>query len=145
MLRVSWILLLSCAVILVAIAGCKEKAPPRNQIPVLKETLYRLQTAVKDHNRASLDSLLSVKMLEYHQNGDSLLTIVYGSDNSFSFERFGDAVFLYTGDNAQIECFVMDSASRRDQPIRLHMIREGKRWLMSHYSFPDSVAVDSVH
>jgi hypothetical protein len=128
----------------VAIVGCKEKSPPRNQIPILKETLYRLQTAVKDLNRASLDSLLSVKMLEYHQNGDSLLAIAHGSDNSFSFERFGEAVFLYTGDNAQIECFVMDSTSRRDRPIRIHMIREGKGWLMSHYSFPDSDAGDSI-
>lgn len=144
MLYKSWILLLGSAVMLVAMTGCKEKSPPRNQIPILKETFNRLQKSVKDHNRASLDSLLSVKMLEYHQNGDSLLSVAYGGDDSFSFERFGDAVFLYTGDNAQIECFVMDSSSRRDHPIRIHMIREGKQWLMSHYSFPDSVTADSI-
>jgi hypothetical protein len=136
--------LLPCIAVLIGVAGCKEKSPPRNQIPVLKETLYRLQVAVKEHNRAALDSLLSVKMLEYNQNGDSLIGIAHGRDRTFPFETFGGAVFLYTGDNAQIECFVMDSTSKRDQPIRIHMIREGKGWLMSHYSFPDSVGKDST-
>ncbi|MEK7774899.1 MAG: hypothetical protein AAB305_03335 [Candidatus Zixiibacteriota bacterium] len=110
----------------------------------MKETLYRLQLAVKDRNRASLDSLLSIEMLRYNQNGDSLIAKAYGNDNAIAFERFGEAVFLYTGDNAQIECWVMDSTSRRDNPIRIHMIREGKRWLVSHYSIPDSAAGDST-
>jgi hypothetical protein len=127
-----------------ASSGCKEKPPPRNQIPVLKDTLFRLQVAVKDRNRASLDSLLSIEMLRYNQNGDSLIAKAHGNNNAMAFERFGEAVFLYTGDNAQIECWVMDSTSRRDNPIRIHMIREGKRWLVSHYSIPDSVAGDSA-
>ena len=114
-------------------AGCSEETPSRDHIPLLKERVYLLQQAVKEKNRAAIDSLLSPKILSYQQGSDSLFSFVYGSDNRFVFERFGNCEIIYTSDKARIDCFVMDSTGRTDRPIVFTFVHKHDLWLLKRF------------
>jgi len=72
-----------------------KKTPNRDHIPVLKSRIFELQEAVKDKNRARIDSLLSVKIVSNQQGSDSLLAFVYGPSGDLGFERFGDRPIVF--------------------------------------------------
>ena len=114
-------------------AGCSEKTPSRDHIPILKERVYLLQQAVKEKNHAAIDSLSSPKILSYQQDSDSLLRFVYGLDDRFVFERFGNCEIIYTSDKARIDCFVMDSTGRKDRPIVLTFVHKHDLWLLKRF------------
>ena len=135
---------LLCALALAAAAGCSgDKTPPRDQIPALREAVYQLQERVKAHHLAALDSLLSVKILDRRQSGDSLLSFVYGPERSFAFEQFGGCEIAYTRDHAVAECWIMDTTHARTRPIRLEFARDGDRWLLASFG-TGAAAVDST-
>jgi hypothetical protein len=122
------------AAVLAVVVGCTEKPPRRDQIPVLKEALFRLQVAVKDKNRAALDSLLSVSILSNKQDSDSLLRFVYNyNDGYFAFERFGNYSVTYTQDRARIDCFVMDSTNTEIRPVVFTFTYDHKLWLLKRF------------
>ncbi len=113
--------------------GCEKKSPKRDQIPLLKEKVFGLQEAVKAENRAAIDSMLSVKIIDNGQSSDSLLSFVYGPDRSFAFERFGNCEIIYTNDKARIECWVMDSTSQQDRPVTFFMALQKDMWLFTSF------------
>jgi len=114
-------------------AGCSKETPSRDHIPILKQRVYLLQQAVKEKNHAVIDSLLSPKILSYKQDSDSLLRFVYGLDDRFAFERFGNCEIVYTSDKARIDCFVMDSTDRKDRPIVFTFIHKHDLWLLKRF------------
>ncbi len=123
-------------------AGCgKEEPPKRNQIPIIKESIYNLQQAVKDRDRVGLDSLLSARIIDNGESGDSLLSFCFGPEGQFGFDRFGDCEIVYTADHAIARCYVTDTAGLRNGPIRLtfehHEIGPKKErksvWLLSNF------------
>jgi hypothetical protein len=114
-------------------AGCTEEPPPRDYIPELKARLFRLQEAVKAQNRAAIDSLLSVQILDNQQDSDSLLSFTYGPEGSFDFRQFGLAEYTYTHDKARIDCFIMDSTQSRNRPLILTYVREHDLWLLKRF------------
>ncbi|MEW5993804.1 MAG: hypothetical protein AB1744_05335 [Candidatus Zixiibacteriota bacterium] len=115
------------------VISCSEETPPREHIPVLKQQVYRLQEAVKARDGAAIDSLLSPEILSVKQSSDSLLRFVYGPEDDFAFERFGDCEIVYTADMARIDCFVMDSAARMDRPIVLTFVYKHDLWLLKRF------------
>ena len=126
------VLVVLASLVLLA-AGCSEETPSRDHIPLLKERVYLLQQAVKEKNHAAIDSLLSPKILSYQQDSDSLLNFVYGPDDSFAFERFGNCEIVYTSNKARIDCFVMDSTGRTDRPIVFTFVHEHDLWLLKRF------------
>lgn len=126
---VSFLLLLSGLLI-----GCgSEELPSREQIPVLRARLFALQQGLSERNRPALDSLLSVDILDIHEDSDSLLRFVYGSDGSYSFRQLGDYTIFFSKDLAVIDCFVMDSTARRDRPLRLIYGLDHDIWLLKEF------------
>ena len=122
------------AVMLSCLLGCAEKkTPSRDHIPLIKEKLSYLQNGVLTRNRAVIDSALSVKILDIEQSSDSLLNFVYGADNSFAFELFGEPVIIYTDKVAMIECYIMDSTRTKDRPITLLFSYDSEVWLLSKF------------
>ena len=113
--------------------GCTNKTPDRDHIPVLRKKLFDLQQAVASKNRAAVDSLLSIEILEVGEDTDSLLRYVYGTDGSFSFRQFGKAEYFYTRDKARIDCFIMDSLATEDRPMTFTLILDGGRWLFKRF------------
>lgn len=126
-------LLVVLALLALLAAGCSEETPSRDHIPLLKERVYLLQQAVKEKNRAAIDSLLSPKILSHRQGSDSLLHFVYGPDDRFAFERFGNCEIIYTSDKARIDCFVMDSMGRKDRPIVFTFVHKHEFWLLKRF------------
>ena len=122
-----------CAMMVVVLAGCAEKTPTRDHIPLLRQKIYDLQQAVKSGNPATVDSLLSVRIISHGQSSDSLLKFIYGAGGDFEFERFGNYDITYTNDKARIDCFVMDSASLTDRPITLFLAYEHDMWLLTSF------------
>lgn len=127
-----------------ALVSCSEKTPNRDHIPVLRQKLFELQEAVKEKNRAAIDSLLSVSILDNQQNSESLLELCYNDGgNYFFFERFGDYEIFYTNQRARIDCYVMDSTNSLDRPITLTFIHEHDLWLLKKYEVTEK-AIDSL-
>lgn len=122
------------AVMLACLPGCAEQSTPsRNHIPLIKEKLSYLQNGVLTRNRAAIDSVLSVKILDIGQSSDSLLKFIYGADNSFEFELFGEPVIIYTDQAAMIECYLMDSARTKNRPMNLLFSYDNEIWLLSRF------------
>ncbi len=129
--------------VLLIISGCPDQTPSRDHIPVLKRQVYRLQEAVKARDRTVIDSLLSPDILSHKQDSDSLIRFVYGPNDDFAFERFGDCEIVYTSDRARVECFVMDSTGHRDRPLELTLIYRHEMWLLSRFE-PGEIGLDSL-
>ncbi len=131
-------------------AGCgKETTPNRDHIPELRQQLYKLQLAVVDKNRAAVDSLLSVDILDIDQNSDSLFNFVYGAGARFEFRQFGNAAITYTSNKARIDCFIMDSTALEKRPITFTLILDDDNWLFKRFEpglprLSDSASTDSV-
>ena len=124
-------------------AGCGEKEPPsRDHFMEIKQRLYLVQEAVLRRDRTKLDSLMSDESLSIHLDSDSLLSFVYGANNAFPFDRFGDYQILYTDKKARIDCFINDSTDRNSRPFILTFVLENKQWLLKRFeagkSLPDS-------
>ncbi len=118
----------------ILIAGCgKEKPPNRDNIPQLRARLNNLQVAVKDRDRARIDSMLSVQILDEKESSDSLLNFVYGAAGDFAFDRFGDAEIFYTYDKARIDAYIMDSTSTKDRPVTFTLVHEHGMWLLKRF------------
>ena len=124
----------------VFILGCGERSPKRDHIPVIKNSLLKLQTSVKESNRAAIDSLLSVSILDKDQSSDSLLSFVYGFDGSFMFEQFGMAEFFYTNKQGRIDCYIMDSTHSKDRPFVLFIAYEHDKWLFTSFEEGDTTS-----
>lgn len=125
-------------VLLLTLISCDKKTPSRDHIPNIKERVYLLQEAIKDHNRAAIDSLLSTDILDAGQNSDSLISFCFGSDGNFGFERLGNCVIAYTNNNAEARCFVMDSTGSEERPMRLMWVQQHDMWLLSRFEIGDT-------
>jgi hypothetical protein len=130
------------AAILMTACG-KEKTPNRDYIPQLRTSLNNLQIAVMDRNRAQIDSMLSVQILDIKEDSDSLLKFIYGPDGDYAFERFGDAEIFYTDNKARIDAYIMDSTAAKDRPVTFTLVREHGMWLLKRFE-PRSDTVKSV-
>ncbi len=121
----------------------EKKTPSRDYIPLIKESLSRLQEGVRNQNAGAIDSLLSVDILKYQQSSDSLLNFVYGPARLFTFESFGQPVIIYTDEVAKVECYAMDSTHQTNRPIVLTFIHSSDQWLLSRFEI-DLAARDSI-
>lgn len=140
-------LLFNISMVIIALAlltvSCSKETPSRDHIPVLKERVYSLQQAVKERNRPAIDSLMAPEIRSLKQGPDSLLCFVYGLDDKFAFERFGDCDIVYTADKARIDCYVMDSTAQTIRPIVLTFIYKHKLWLLKRFE-PGQARQDST-
>lgn len=119
------------ALFIFALVGCgPEKTPSRDYFPILKEGLNQLQAAVLARDTAAVDSLVIPKLRKDNKGADSLFRYVYGPDNSFAFEKFGDYEIVYTHSKARIDCYVMDSTGSQDRPTTLIYELTKEHWLL---------------
>ncbi|MFH1687251.1 MAG: hypothetical protein ABIE70_06970 [bacterium] len=132
-------LAMGAALFLAVLTGCDEKPPSRQHIPLLRQALQKMERAVAAENRAAIDSLLSIDILEYEQGSDSLLSLVSGPQGACAFERFELGEITYTGNKARIDCFVMDSLHQRDRPLTFTLVYEHDKWLFKRFEV-DSLA-----
>jgi hypothetical protein len=133
-------IIVAIIITIVIAIGCGERTPKRDHIPIIKNNLLKLQTAVKENNRAAIDSLLSVSILDKDQSSDSLLSFIYGFDRLFLFEQFGMAEFFYTNKQGRIDCYIMDSTHTMDRPFVLFIAYEHDKWLFTSFEEGDTTS-----
>ncbi len=129
--------------IVLIMAGCGQKTPSRDHIPILRQRVFQLQEAIRERNRAAIDSLSSLRILSANQDSDSLLRFVYGPDDDYPFDRLGDYEIFYTQNRAQIDCYIIDSTGSKDRPLRVNFIYEHDLWLLERFE-PGKVQEESV-
>jgi hypothetical protein len=118
----------------ILLGGCGgEELPSRDQIPILRQKVYALEQGIQTRNRVALDSLLSVDILDYKENSDSLLSFVYGADGRFPFKKLGDYTIFFNKDVGVVDCFIMDSTEYRDRPLRLMYKFDDDVWLLTEF------------
>jgi len=127
-------------IVMSLVVGCADTDPPsREHIPLLRKALQRLGETVVAQNRAAIDSLLSVQILDQGQNSDSLLRFVYGPGRDFAFTGFALGEMTYRNKAARIDCFVADTSMRKDRPVVLTMVFEHDRWLLKRFDAGESL------
>ncbi len=137
-MRTGWALL---SVVALVTWGCSgDDLPSRNQIPVIRQRVFALEEGIRARNRAGIDSLLSVDILDAKENTDSLLRFVYGSDDRFPFKKLGDYTIFFSKEIGVVDCFIMDSTQNHDRPLRLKYKLSHKLWLLTEFAAgnPDS-------
>jgi len=109
---------LSLATIAAAsLSGCgEEEPPPRDQYPIINARVYDLQTAIADHNRAGIDSLLAAEILTIGEDSDSLLRYVYGPEGNRPFSRLAVRGIVHTHKLARVDCNIVDTAGAVLEP-----------------------------
>lgn len=126
-------------VLLLAVVGCgPDKLPSRDHIPVLKQRLYALEQGLVAGDRAALDSMMSVKILDVGQDSDSLLRFVYGADGRWPFHRLGDYNIFFSNEIAVINCYIMDTTEQRDRPLKLMYELDDQLWLLTRFDVGDT-------
>lgn len=126
-------------VLLLAVVGCgPDKLPSRDHIPVLKQRLYALEQGLVAGDRAALDSMMSVKILDVGQDSDSLLRFVYGADGRWPFHRLGDYNIFFSNKIAVINCYIMDTTEQRDRPLKLMYELDDQLWLLTRFDVGDT-------
>ena len=121
------------AALMLGAAGCKQKNPPRDQIPVLRERLAKVQETIKLRDVAQVDSLLSDQLRGDAHRIDSLYRFVYGADGSFPFYRFTNYEIVYNHDKARIDCELADSVGEKTLPVTLTFIYERSQWRLKRW------------
>ena len=135
---------MTAATALLVLAGCAaEELPSRDQIPIIRQRVYALEEGIRRHSRASIDSLMSVDILDLKEGSDSLLNFVYGADGRFGFKGLGDYTIFFSKEIGVVDCFIMDSTAGHDRPLRLMYKLDDKVWLLTEFraGHPDSSAL----
>lgn len=131
--RMTTIMAVACLACCVA-AGCgNDKLPSRDEIPILRERVYQLEQAVLRHNPAAVDSLASTELLDAGLSSDSLLSFVYGPENSFAFAKFDKYSIFYNRNLAVVTCVIADSTGEVTRPVKLIFSKHDKAWLLKGF------------
>ena len=121
------------SLILLAIAGCSEKGPSRDEIPIIKSLLGQLETATKEHNAARIDSLIIADAFQDGYNSIKFLSQVYPGDSS-DFYTLGSREFYYTKDHGVVNCRIMANSADTGRAMEIDLVKKGDRWLIEKFT-----------
>ncbi len=121
------------SLVLIIAAGCGEKTPNRDYIPILKERVYLLLQAVKNRDAIALDSLLTDDLKDSPSGMDSLVKFVTEPNGTFPFARFGECEIYYDDRKARADCYITDSLGKGERRITLTYENRKDRWLLKSF------------
>ena len=124
----AFITIISLALIVV---GCAEKAPPRDEIPIIKNFLAKFEQAVKDYNAAGIDSMIIAEAYEDGYSSTRILEDVYqGGD---AFYTFGNRNFDYTKDKAVVQFNILADSTDTGRPVEVTLVKKHKQWYLKRF------------
>jgi hypothetical protein len=112
--------------------GCRAKNPSRDEIPVIKDLLAKLESNVRDRNVAAIDSLIVADAYPEGYTADKLLADVYPPGIG-SFLTFGNREFYYSRDNGVVNCRIKEDSADTGRVIEFDLVKRGGRWLVEKF------------
>ena len=116
---------------LVLLAGCEEEAPPRDEIPLIKDLIGNLESAVKGRNPARIDSLIIAEAYDLGYHSTKIMEDVFQGDTAFF--AFGRKSFVYTEDKAKVECMIMADSTDAGRPLEMILVKVKKKWYLKRF------------
>ncbi len=145
-----YLIVLMSVIIICGLIGCESDTNiPRDEIPLIKESITALEKVIKLENVAYFDSLSSSEISADRDNLEKLKAFVF-SDGITEFSGFTGKQIVYRDNAARIDCQIMggDSASK---PVTLTFKKEQGNWLFKNIEvgsekpipiMPDTTAVE---
>ena len=145
---------------LLIIISCVEKNPPRDEIPMIKNLLGRFEQAVREKNRAGLDSLIIAEAYEQGYHSTKILADIYGTGDAGGtddvggvgdtggFLKFGSREFVYTKDFGLVKCFIISDTgiaglsgntgsagdiSSAGRPVEITLVKKYDQWYLKKF------------
>jgi len=120
-------------VLALLLGACAKKNPPRDEIPVIKNLLARLETAIKEGNAAAIDSLIMAQSYEHGYNSTSILEKIDTYLNGREFFGFGHREFFYTKTEGVVKCAVKADSADAGQAVEIILEKVGESWLVKKF------------
>ncbi|MFH2035695.1 MAG: hypothetical protein ABIJ45_04775 [Candidatus Zixiibacteriota bacterium] len=114
--------------------ACVEKAPSRDEIPLIKSLLKDFETAVVEKNSARMDSLMTAEAVELGYSSDKILKGVYDTESE-SFYKFGGLDITYLPKKGLVKFQIMADSADTGRPAEITLIKKGDRWLVKKFDF----------
>ncbi|HHI02495.1 MAG: hypothetical protein DRP51_03015 [Candidatus Zixiibacteriota bacterium] len=115
------------------IISCAEKNPPRDEIPLIKNLLGRFEQAVRDKNRAGIDSLIVAEAYDLGYHSTKILSDIYRDLDTGSFLKFGGREFSYTRDKGVVSCFIVSDTADTGCPVEITVVKKYDKWYLKRF------------
>jgi hypothetical protein len=122
-----------CVFSVLLVVSCSEENPPREEIPLVKDALARLELAVKSKNLAGIDSLLVPETRRLGYSAGQIAVDVYLDTVDGSFYTFGKREFFYTKDKATVSCRVMADSGDTGRAAEITLVNKRDQWLVKRF------------
>ena len=110
----------------------RKKNPPRDEIPIIKDVLAKLENAIENRNSVMIDSLLAPDAARLGYSSRQILSSVY-PDSSDSPCSFGKRSFMYIKNKARIDCTLLQNGIDHGRPIEITMIKKRDQWWVERF------------
>ncbi|MCP4568578.1 MAG: hypothetical protein GY841_13455 [FCB group bacterium] len=118
-------------VIIAVLSACtREKQLAREELPLIKETVFALEQVIKLRSAVYIDSIVSSDANRTILSADSLFDFIY-SDGTGEFSGFTGKRIVYRGDAARIDCFAPGPDST-EKPLTITLHKENDLWLVKN-------------
>jgi hypothetical protein len=117
--------------LLVALAatGCEfKKNISRDEIPIIKETIYAFEQVIKARNTVYLDSIFSSEARQLGMSPEFVLDFVY-SDGLEEFAGFTNKQILFRGDAARVDGMIA-GPDGPTKAVTITLRKENDVWLV---------------
>lgn len=115
------------------IISCAEKNPPRDEIPLIKNLLGQFERAVKEKNRAGIDSLIIAEAYELGYHSTKILSDIYPDIETGSFLKFGGREFFYTKDKGVVNCLIVSDTADTGRPVEITVVKKYDQWYLKRF------------
>lgn len=127
----SVIVCLSCAVILLGILGCESETNiPRDEIPLIKESVTALEKIIKRGDTAYFDSLSSSDIASSMDNVGKVHDFIF-ADGLAEFTGFTRKQIVYRDDAARVDCKI-EGPNGPGRAVTITFKKENDSWLFKN-------------
>ena len=115
----------------IGLSACtREKKLSREELPLIKETVFALEQVIRLRSDVYIDSIVSSDANRAVLSPDSLYDVIY-TDGLEEFPGFAGKRIAYRGDAARIDCFVPVSDTI-ERPVTITLHKENEIWLVKN-------------
>ena len=124
---------LSFTTLALFLTGCGKKNPSRDEIPVIKTQLAKLEQALKEGNAAAVDSLIMAQSYDLGYSSTSIFDSINTYLKGRSLYGFSKREFFYTKSDGVVKCALKADSADAGRPVEIIMEKVGETWLIKRF------------